>query len=75
MSTFQCKFNHVNCQAQFALEGGSLWNWLEHAQSVETSCDELGDVDLSEQPQPQLMCCASYKPHGCNFREWSRKEL
>ena len=24
------------CQAQFTLEGKSLWSWLRHAQSVET---------------------------------------
>jgi len=28
--------------------GESLWSWLGHAQSVETSCDELSDVDLLE---------------------------
>ena len=64
-----------NCQMWFALEGGSPQSWLRHAQSVETSCDELSDVDLLERPWPQLMCCASYKPCGCNFREWSCKEL
>ena len=30
---------------------------------------------LVERPWPQLMCCASYKPHGRNFRDWSCKEL
>jgi len=39
------------------------------------SCNELGDVDLSERSWPQLICCAFYKPHGCNFREWSCIEL
>ena len=39
------------------------------------SCNELGDADLSEWSWPQLMCCASYKLHGCNFREWSCIEL
>jgi len=53
----------------FALVNKSLWSWLGDAQSVETSCDELGDADLSERPWPQLMCCASYKPHGRNFRK------
>ena len=33
---------------QFALEGESLQNWLEHTQSVETPCNELGDANLSE---------------------------
>jgi len=32
----------------FALEGKSPWSWLGHAQSIETSCDELSDVDLLE---------------------------
>ena len=54
---------------QFALKGKSLQSWLGHAQSVETPCDELGDADLLEQSWPQLMCCASYKPYGCNFKE------
>ena len=35
-------------QVQFALEGESPWSWPGHAQNVETSCDELGDADLSE---------------------------
>jgi len=43
-------------------------SWLRHTQSVKTPCNECGDADLSEQPWPQLMCCASYKLHGCNFR-------
>ena len=64
----------VNYQAQFALEGESLQSWLRYVQSVETSCDELSDVNLSEQPWPQFMCCASYKLCGSNFREWSYKE-
>ena len=28
--------------------GESPWSWPRHAQNVETSCDELGDADLSE---------------------------
>ena len=56
-------------------KGESPWSWLRHAQNVETSYDKLGDVDLLEQPWPQLICCAFYKPHGCNFREWSYKKL
>ena len=59
----------------FALEGESPQIWLGHAQSVGTPCNELGDADLSEQPWLQLMCCASYEPHGHNFRGWSCKEL
>jgi len=59
----------------FALEGESLWSWLRHAQSVETSCNKLRDTDLSEQSWPQLMCCVSYKLCGCNLRGWSCKEL
>jgi len=47
----------------------------ESSQSIETLCDELSDIDLSEQPWPQLIYCASYEPHGHNFREWSCKEL
>ena len=65
----------IQCQVQFALEGESPWSWLRYAYSVETSCNELGDMDLSEQPWPQLMCCVSYKPYGHNFREWSCKKL
>ena len=56
------------------------WGWksMELAQTCtgcRNSCNELGDADLSERPWPQLMCCASYKPHGYNFREWSCMEL
>ena len=65
----------TSCQAQFVLKGGSPWSWLGHVQSVETSCDKLGDIDLLEQPWPQLMCCTFYKPHDRNFREWFCKEL
>ena len=36
------------CQAQFVLEDESLQSWLRYIQSVETSCNELGDADLSE---------------------------
>ena len=54
---------------QFTLEDESPRSWLGYAQSVETSCNELSDADLLEQPWPQLMCCASYKPCGYNFRE------
>jgi len=32
----------------FTLEGKSLWSWLGYAQSVETSYNELGDVNLLE---------------------------
>jgi len=59
----------------FALEGESPQSWLGHTQSVETLYNELGDVDLSERPWPQLMCYTFYEPHGHNFREWSCKEL
>jgi len=38
----------------FALESGSPWSWLGHAQNIETSYNELGNelgnADLSEQP-------------------------
>jgi len=33
---------------QFTLEDKSLQSWLGHAQSVETSYNELSDVDLLE---------------------------
>ena len=56
-------------QAQFALEGESLQSWLGYTQNIEIICDKLGDMNLSEQPWPQLMCCAFYKSHGHNFRE------
>ena len=42
------KANAYICQMQFTLEGKSLWSWLRHAQSVETSCNKLGDADLLE---------------------------
>ena len=61
-------------QMQFALEGESLQSWLRYTQSVKTLCNELGDVDLSEQPWPQLMCYISYEPHGHNFRGWFCKK-
>ena len=35
-------------QVWFALEGESPWSWLGHIQSVEASCNELGDADLPE---------------------------
>jgi len=54
---------------QFALKSKSLRNWLGHVQSVETSCDELDNVDLSEQSWSQLICYASYKLHSHNFKE------
>ena len=47
------------------------WTYTE----FRNSCNELGDADLPEQPWPQLMCCASYKPHGHDFEDWSCKEL
>jgi len=59
----------------FVLEGESPWSWLGYAQSVEASCNKLGDADLLEQPWSQLMCCVSYELCGCNFRKWSYKEL
>ena len=55
--------------------GESLQNWLRHAQSVETPCNELSNVDLLEQPWPQLMYYAFYKLYSCNFRGWPCKEL
>ena len=60
---------------QFTLEGENPQSWLGHIQSVETSCNKLGNTDLSEQPWPQLMYCASYKLCSHNFREWSYKKL
>ena len=60
---------------QFTLEGKSLQSWLRHIQSVETLYNKLGNVDLSEQPWPQLMYCASYELYGHNFRGWSCKKL
>ena len=36
----------VKCQAWFVLEDESSQSWLKYAQSVETSCNELGVVDL-----------------------------
>ena len=56
------------------------WGWksMELAwicTECRNSCNKLGDADLPERPWPQLMCCVSYKLHGCNFRDWSCKEL
>jgi len=34
----------------FALEGESSESWLKYAQSVETSCNELGVTDLLKWP-------------------------
>ena len=61
-------YSVVSCQVQFVLEGKSPCSWLGYAQSIETPCNKLGNVNLLERSWPQLMCCASYKPHGCNFR-------
>jgi len=54
------------------------WKFAELAQTCtecRNSCNELSDVDLSEWPWSQLICCASYKPYGRNFRDWSCKKL
>ena len=43
-------YNEVveQCQIQFTFEDESPWSWLRHAQSVKTSCNELGDADFLE---------------------------
>jgi len=41
-------YSVVNCQVQFALEGKSPCSWLGYAQSIETPCNKLGDVNLLE---------------------------
>ena len=42
---------------------------------METPCNELGNVNLSEQSWPQLTYWASYELHAHNFREWFYKKL
>ena len=49
-------------------QGESLQSWLRYIHSVKTLYSELSDVDLSEQPWPQLMYYTSYKLCGYNFR-------
>ena len=47
------------------------WKCTEYRNSI---YNELGNADLLEWPWAQLMCCASYKLHGYNFREWLCKK-
>ena len=70
MSILYYLYKEVGCQVQFTLGGKSPWGLLRDVSSVETPYSELSDVDFSEQPWFQLMCCAVCLLHSHNFRRW-----